>query len=101
MKNFKKLIAVVVMAAVCCVLAGPTVVSAEERYVPVCPHQYELVFTDTVTNTGVHEYLESNGSVAICTITTVYQSYSYQCVKCGDSYIVGGPSTETHSCCGQ
>ena len=101
MKNFKKLIAVVVMAAVCCVMAGPTVVSAEETAGTYVAHNYVCIRTDrVVVDTYWHEY-EGNNEPEECQVTVYYMEYTWQCTHCVASYITSTDYITVHGQCGE
>ena len=100
MKNFKKLIAVVVMAAVCCVMAGPTVVSAEESSVyAICPpHQLTEVLVSSEVIYFHYHGVEVDGELQECRVTTYSNEYNIFCTVCNYAY-VEGRNVQTHSIC--
>ena len=111
MRLWKKVSAMVAMAAVCMTMAVPAVASAETNMARECPpHQYSSELTgEEVYRTETHEYLhmipQADGTMKgvwkDCTIQHIKIYHYQECVNCHMRTTLWTEETTRHMDCGQ
>lgn len=111
MRVWKKVSAMVAMAAVCMTMAGPVVASAETNMTRNCPpHEYSGTLTrEEVYRTETHEYLDitpdgdgtMTGVWEDCTIQHIKIYYYQECENCHMRTTLWTEETTRHMNCGK
>ena len=111
MRLWKKVSAMVAMAAVCMTMAVPVVASAETNMARNCPpHEYSgTLIREEVYRTETHEYLDitpngdgtMTGVTKKCTIQHIKIYHYQQCQDCPMTVTLWNEETTRHMDCGQ